>query len=64
VLSDACIGALAPYGVRRQALHVVAATAERVYPFGSLARLRQTARGPVHPRANGYRRRRLRGDGE
>jgi metallophosphoesterase superfamily enzyme len=63
VLSDACIAALAPYAVRRPDLHVVAATAERVYPFGTLSRLRETARGHAHPRANGYRRRRLRGDG-
>ena len=63
VLSDACVHALAPYGVRRRDLHVVAATAERVYPFGTLSRLRETTRGPAHPRANGFRRRHLRGDG-
>jgi metallophosphoesterase superfamily enzyme len=50
VLSDACIHALAPYGVRRPDLHVVAATAERVYPFGALSRLRETARRAPHPR--------------
>ena len=63
VLSDGCIGALRPYGVRRSDLHVVAATADRVYPFGTLSRLRETARVGVHPRANGVRRRRLHGDG-
>jgi metallophosphoesterase superfamily enzyme len=63
VLSDGCIGALRPYGVRRSDLHVVAATAERVYPFGTLSRLRETARIGAHPRANGVRRRRLHGDG-
>ena len=63
VLSDACLHALAPYGVRRPDLHVVAATAERVYPFGTLSRLRETTRGAPHPRANGFRRRHLRGDG-
>jgi uncharacterized protein len=39
VLSDACIAALAPYGVTRADLHVVAASAERVYPFGTLSRV-------------------------
>jgi metallophosphoesterase superfamily enzyme len=63
VLSDSCLHALAPYGVRRADLQVVAATAERVYPFGTLSRLRETARNAPHPRANGYRRRHLRGDG-
>ena len=62
VLSDACIGALAPYDVRRTDLHVVAASAERVYPFGTLSRLRETMRQPAHPRARGYHRRYLRGD--
>jgi metallophosphoesterase superfamily enzyme len=63
VLSDACLHALAPYGVRRSDLHVVAATADRVFPFGTLSRLRETARLATHPRATGYRRRHLRGDG-
>jgi metallophosphoesterase superfamily enzyme len=39
VLSDACLAALAPYGVRRADVQVVAASAERVYPFGTLSRL-------------------------
>jgi metallophosphoesterase superfamily enzyme len=63
VLSDACIAALAPYGVRRPDVHVVAATAERVYPFGRLSRLQAALRAPAHPRASGPRRRSLRGDG-
>jgi metallophosphoesterase superfamily enzyme len=63
VLSDQCIGALAPYGVRRPDLHVVAASGDRVFPFGTLSRLREATRRPMHPRANGYRRRYLRGDG-
>ena len=62
VLSDSCIGALAPYGVRRPDLHVVAASHERVYPFGTLSRLRETTHQPAHPRAYSYRRRYLRGD--
>jgi metallophosphoesterase superfamily enzyme len=63
VLSDACLAALAPYGVRRPDLHVVAAASERVYPFGRLSRLRSVLRVPAHPRPNGARRRSLRGDG-
>jgi metallophosphoesterase superfamily enzyme len=62
VLSDACLHALAPYGVRRPDLQVVAATADCVYPFGTLSRVRDALRAPAHPRANGYRRRHLRAD--
>jgi metallophosphoesterase superfamily enzyme len=40
VLSESCIAALAPYGVTRSDLHVVAASEDRVYPFGTLSRLR------------------------
>lgn len=57
--SDAATRAVAPYGVRRGDLHVVAATAERVYPFGSLSGLRSALRAPAHPRARGFRRRSL-----
>ena len=46
VLSDACIAALAPYGVRRSDLQVVAASDERVYPFGTLSRLYGVLRSP------------------
>ena len=62
MLSDACIEALAPYDVRRADLHVVAASSERVYPFGTLSRMREALYRPA-PRGNGYRRKFLRGDG-
>jgi metallophosphoesterase superfamily enzyme len=64
VLSNACAGALAPYGITRRDVQVVAATAERVYPFGTLSRLRGALLRPAHPQG-GTRRRRptLRGDG-
>jgi metallophosphoesterase superfamily enzyme len=42
VLGRACREALAPWGVGRSALQVVAATADRVFPFGSLAALAGT----------------------
>jgi metallophosphoesterase superfamily enzyme len=61
VLSDACIAALAPYNVRRPDLQVVAATRDCVYPFGTLAGMRDALRAPVHPRRNRHRRI-LRGD--
>lgn len=38
VLSEACSTALAPYGVTRSGLHVIAVSADRVYPFGTLSR--------------------------
>lgn len=63
VFSDDCIGALAPYDVRRADLHVVAATSERVYPFGTLSRFREAVRGPQPSQARGgFRRRVLRRD--
>ena len=63
VAGDACLDALAPWGVQRRDLHVVATTAERVFPFGTLSALRgalylQPGDGPV-PLG---RRRRLRPD--
>ncbi|GAC1659916.1 MAG: hypothetical protein NVS4B13_06370 [Candidatus Elarobacter sp.] len=63
VTSDACLDALAPWGVQRRDVHVVAATAERVFPFGTLSALR----GALHLRgrdaaATPRRRRRLRPD--
>jgi metallophosphoesterase superfamily enzyme len=63
VFSDDCIAALAPYNVRRPDLHVVAATHNRVYPFGTLSRVREALRAPtqLQPRG-GYRRRFLRND--
>jgi metallophosphoesterase superfamily enzyme len=39
VTGEACRDALAPWGVERRDVHVVAATADRVYPFGTLSRL-------------------------
>ena len=61
VTGEACLEALAPWGAQRRALQVVVATAERVYPFGSLSALRgalHVARHGAAPRA----RRRLRAD--
>lgn len=41
VLSDACLQALAPFGVAsRRDVHVVAAAGEQLYPFGTLSKLR------------------------
>jgi uncharacterized protein len=40
VLSDACLEALAPWGIERRHAQVVAAGDERVYPFGTLSALR------------------------
>jgi metallophosphoesterase superfamily enzyme len=43
VLSEACLRALQPFGVRsRSDLQVVASTRDRVYPFGELSKLRDT----------------------
>jgi metallophosphoesterase superfamily enzyme len=39
VMGAPCRQALAPWGISRSALQVVAATADRVFPFGSLAAL-------------------------
>jgi len=63
VTGDACLDALAPWNVRRSDLHVVAATADRVFPFGTLSALR----GALHLGADESagplgRRRRLRPD--
>ena len=40
VTGEDCLDALAPWGVARRDVHVVAATAERVFPFGTLSALR------------------------
>jgi len=40
VLGDACLEALAPWGIERRDVQVVAAGADRVYPFGALSALR------------------------
>jgi hypothetical protein len=63
VLSEACLGALRPWRVERRDLHVVAATAERVYPFGTLSALRGVLHGAAHgiDRTSRFRRR-LRAD--
>ncbi|HEY0393164.1 MAG TPA: hypothetical protein VGD01_01590 [Candidatus Elarobacter sp.] len=63
VTGDACLAALAPWGVQRRDLTVVAATADRVFPFGALSALR----GALHLRGGTAaqplgRRRRLRPD--
>jgi len=61
VLSDECLAALRPWNVGRADLHVVAATSERVYPFGTLSSLRAALRAPVAPRpAGAFKRRRKR----
>ena len=39
VLGGACRDAIAPWGIGRSAVQVVAATADRVFPFGSLSAL-------------------------
>ncbi len=49
VMSEACIGALRAWNVTRRDLHVVAATSERVFPFGTLSALR----GALHASARG-----------
>lgn len=63
VLGEACIGALRPWNVERRDLHVVAATNERVFPFGALSALRGTLRGSARGITLTSRfRRRLRAD--
>lgn len=47
VLGEACLAALAPWGVGRRDLHVVAASGERVFPFGTLSALRGVVRRPA-----------------
>lgn len=60
VLSDECVAALQPWNVKRGDLHVVAATAERVFPFGALSALHGMLRRPAARRpASGFVRRRL-----
>jgi metallophosphoesterase superfamily enzyme len=63
VLSDDCKRALRAWNVVPRDAHVVAAHAERLYPFGSLARLSDALRATPAPGARGrYRRRALRPD--
>ncbi len=58
VTSDACAEALAPWGVERRDLQVVAATAERVFPFGALSALRGALHAPAREGDHQLRRRR------
>jgi metallophosphoesterase superfamily enzyme len=58
VTSDACAQALEPWGVARRDVQVVAATAERVFPFGALSALRGALRAPSHEGGQTPRRRR------
>jgi metallophosphoesterase superfamily enzyme len=46
VTGEACLTALAPWNVQRRDLHVVAATPERVFPFGTLSALRGALYAP------------------
>ncbi len=63
VLSEACIAALRYWRVERRDLHVVAATAERVFPFGTLSALRGAVYGSARSVTGTSRfRRRLRAD--
>lgn len=60
VTGDACLDALAAWSVRPRDLHVVVATAERVYPFGTLSTLRSVLRNAVFGIPENRFRRRLR----
>lgn len=60
VTGDACADALAAWGVARGDVHVVAATAERVFPLGTLSALRGVLYAPVRAAAPAPRRRFLR----
>ncbi len=63
VCGDDCFEALQAFGVTsRSELHVVAATAELVYPLGNLSALRQELRRPPHAPQHRYRRKFLRPD--
>jgi metallophosphoesterase superfamily enzyme len=63
VLSDECLRALGAWNVTRRDLHVVAATTERVFPFGTLSMLRGALRRPAPANAGAFKRRRsLRAD--
>lgn len=63
VTSDECAKAVRGWLVRPSELHVVAAAPDRLYPFGSLERLRETLRNLDQPgRPRRFQRRRLRPD--
>ena len=61
VLSSDFAKAIGLWSVRREDAHVVAATLDRVFPFGNLATLRDALRSPVAPaRRSRFRKRHLR----
>ncbi len=61
VFSSECLRALAPFNIHsRGELQVVAATGEMLYPFGSLASLRNAVSYAPAPARNRYRRKVLR----
>jgi len=63
LLSNDFADAIGRWAVNRADMHVVAVASDRVYPFGSLATLRDVLRAKAPRRApNGYRKRHLRGD--
>jgi metallophosphoesterase superfamily enzyme len=63
LLSEDFARAIGMWSVRRRDAHVVAATGERVFPFGSLATLRDALRAPIPSRApSRFRKRHLRPD--
>ncbi|HEY0614167.1 MAG TPA: metallophosphoesterase [Candidatus Elarobacter sp.] len=63
VTGEACMEAVAPWGVTRRDLTVVAATADRVFPFGALSALRGALHLGVRDGAEPLgKRRRLRPD--
>jgi metallophosphoesterase superfamily enzyme len=66
LLSSEFAQAIGLWSVRRDEVHVVAATLDRVFPFGSLAALRAGLRSPASPTASRppsrFRKRHLRSD--
>jgi metallophosphoesterase superfamily enzyme len=62
VFSGSFAEAIGRYDLRSRDVHVVVATRERVYPFGTLAALREALRPPAAPAPQRYRRRRLGAD--
>jgi metallophosphoesterase superfamily enzyme len=62
VLSDDCAGAIRPWAGGAHDAHIVAAYGERLYPFGSLTRLRAMLRERPQGARRGYRARALRPD--
>jgi len=62
--SDDFANAIGAWAVARRDVHVVAASAERVFPFGGLVALRRELRSPVAraPRPARFRKRHMRAD--